>query len=114
MTLNNSTLESLIEILEIEDTKELVAIYFDTASEILHNINLGIEENDAEKIRFWGHRIKGASGTLGLDDLENAGKLLELYGGKGDIKSSIPIINSLNDLLKSAQAAIKKDFPELL
>ena len=60
---------------------ELLDIYISDMPKVIGKIKVSVDEKDHEKLKFFAHKLKGNSLTLGIDDfvkicshLENAGK----------------------------------------
>lgn len=56
---------------------ELLDIYIQGLPKVISNINMAIDTNDAVKLQFWAHRLKGSSLTLGIDVITNISISLE-------------------------------------
>ncbi len=59
---------------------ELLDIYILDLPKIIGNINSSVDNKDAEQLRFWAHKLKGSSVTLGIEVLTEISKALENNG----------------------------------
>jgi PAS domain S-box-containing protein len=59
---------------------ELLDIYIQDLPNIISHVNTAVDKRDSEQLRFWAHKLKGSSVTLGIDVLTDISKTLENYG----------------------------------
>jgi PAS domain S-box-containing protein len=59
---------------------ELLDIYIQDLPNIISHVNAAVDKRDSEQLRFWAHKLKGSSVTLGIDILTDISKTLENYG----------------------------------
>ena len=77
--------EKLNELLEISDgdfslIRDLLEKFISSTTELLAASDKGMIENDYKKIIFCMHSIKGASANLGISEMTEFAKSLEMAG----------------------------------
>jgi len=66
---------------------EIIAMFIEDIPVQLEELKQGIKENDAAVIRGQGHKIKGASATVGAEAMRQAAHEIELAGTHGKLDS---------------------------
>ena len=66
---------------------EIIAMFIEDIPVQLEELKQGIKENDAAVIRGQGHKIKGASATVGAEAMRQAAHEIELAGTDGKLDS---------------------------
>jgi HPt (histidine-containing phosphotransfer) domain-containing protein len=84
--------------LDVEDIRELLELYVETATSDLAELKGAIEAKDAQLAHAKAHSIKGASGNLGLDEMYELAKEIDDRAR----------VNSLDGLEKMVQVFQKK------
>ena len=62
---------------DVEDFKELFELYMETTSSDLEQLKAALNAGDAENVHEKAHSIKGASGSLGLNELYETAKAID-------------------------------------
>ena len=114
MAININKFQELLDVIGTDDLKELVSIYLTSTPEVLQNIHLSYEKEDDKNLRFWGHRLKGSSSTLGFDDISDMGKNIEKKGEASDFNGAKPDIDSIDYEFQSIKLEIQEKYPHLL
>jgi HPt (histidine-containing phosphotransfer) domain-containing protein len=83
---------------DVEDFKELFKLYMETTSSDLEQLKTALNAGDAENVHEKAHSIKGASGSLGLNELYETAKAIDDRAR----------VNSLNGLENMVQAFSEK------
>ena len=68
--------------------RELVRIYNETKPELIRNIDLAIEKQDAKKLRDAAHALKGAVSNFAAIPALQACAELERIGSGGDVSNA--------------------------
>ena len=64
--------------------EEIVATFLEDTPKRIHSLDEAISKKDAPAIRYQGHALKGTSGTMRAQPLQEASYQMELAGEKGD------------------------------
>jgi PAS domain S-box-containing protein len=59
---------------------DLLDVYIQDLPKFIAQINSAVEKRDAEQLRFWAHKLKGSSLTLGIDLVSEISIILETAG----------------------------------
>lgn len=113
MGINVTKLQELLDVIGTEDLQELVHIYFSSTPEVLQNIHLSFEKHDHENLRFWGHRLKGSSGTLGFEDISNMGKNIEKNGETSNFDAAKNDVEKIDHEFQAIKMEVQEKFPQL-
>jgi len=74
---------------------EIIAMFIEDIPVQLEELKQGIRENDAAVIRGQGHKIKGASATVGAEAMRQAAYEIELAGTHGKLDSVSGLVANL-------------------
>lgn len=77
--------------------------YLEIRAEELLMIQQALADNDAEKISFFGHRLRGSGGGYGLERLTEMGGLLETAGDNEDFITAARAIAELAEYLEKLE-----------
>lgn len=77
--------------------QELIDIYIDDFIEKYAQIKQAIEQGDFDTIKEAAHNLKGASGNLGLNALQNTSYSLELSGKEKNIDRARQSLHRLGE-----------------
>jgi PAS domain S-box-containing protein len=75
--------------------EEIVATFLEDAPKRIHSLEEAISKEDAPAIRYQGHALKGTSGTMRAQTLQEAACQMELAGEKGacsEARKLLPIL----------------------
>ncbi|WP_109830271.1 PAS domain S-box protein [Reichenbachiella versicolor] len=95
LIINQNTLNQLSKFGGIELIESVLSDFEEEAIELLNNAMNFYEENNLEGIRQELHTLKGSSGTLGIEILENRVKKLELQLKTSDTTDLKPQLDSI-------------------
>lgn len=113
MYVDTDTLEGLIDAIDFDGVKELLNAYVLSTQDVITNLKKADEEEDLENIRFFAHRLKGSSGTLGLTSMQELGKEIETFAKAHDIDSARADIDKVEGEFSKAIEALKQNYPQL-
>ncbi len=74
---------------------EIIAMFIEDIPVQLEELKQGIKENDVAVIRGQGHKIKGASATVGAETMRQAAHEIELAGTDGKLDSAPGLVEKL-------------------
>ena len=74
---------------------EIIAMFIEDIPVQLEELKQGIKENDAAVMRGQGHKIKGASATVGAEAMRQAAHEIELAGTHGKLDSAPGLVAKL-------------------
>lgn len=77
--------------------EKLLRVFLDQTHEDLASMTSAVENGDSERLANAAHRLKGASGNLGLTAMEKAARELEQMGRVGRTDGAGQFIDSLRD-----------------
>lgn len=113
MLINSETLEYLRSGIGEESLQELVDLYLETSPEVMENLKKAIAENNKEQAAFWGHRLKGASSTLGFDGIKNLSEEVETLSRAGNLQAANTKYKEIVPLYKTLESELKDMFKTL-
>jgi len=87
---------------------ELLRMFIEDSEKSIEKIEEAIKEKDYEKLRETAHRIKGASGNLGLTSIYDICLSLENMGKKRDILGADELLEKLKNSISSLKRGFKK------
>ncbi len=82
--------------LDVEEYLELVELFLETGKSDIQNLQAAIADNDAEKIAYAAHSIKGAAINLGFVELSEKAKNIEQKARNGDLGEIAEIAQMLD------------------
>ncbi len=71
--------------LEEDEFRELVELFVETAGSDFERLKTAFDEGDAEKVARVAHTINGASGNLGITNIHEVAKRIELAAGNKEL-----------------------------
>lgn len=99
-----------LSVLEEDDLRDLVELYFADVEVQLAAIHTALAGNDPESLAAAAHRIKGASLSIGAERLASLAAELETTGKAGDLSAAEALVSSIERELDPTQAALRKAF----
>lgn len=81
--------------IEEYDADKLYRIFFETFNEKLKQFENAIEQKDFAVVQKLAHKLKGTSGNLRLDQINELASRVEETAQKGDEQHCIELINML-------------------
>ena len=70
---------------DAEVRNSLVDAYLESSVSLITEIELGVQDRQAEKVEIAAHSLKSASAGIGAEDLAELCRILELRGAQGDL-----------------------------
>ncbi|MBU0710599.1 Hpt domain-containing protein [bacterium] len=91
------------EYLDDPEFQLLIRKYLKYLLESLREVKSNLDNRDFEKLRLFGHGLKGAAGGYGFDDFSKMGSKIETA-------SLSENIDYLKNLISDFEAALKKEY----
>ena len=85
----------------------LIQIYLDTVPEMIADIQESAMNQDAEKISFLAHSIKGSSAEIGAENLGSISMQLQLVAKHGNKELMEPLMTDLADCFEDTRLALQ-------
>ncbi|MDL1963890.1 MAG: response regulator [Deltaproteobacteria bacterium] len=86
---------------------EIIAMFIEDIPVQLEELKQGIKENDAAVIRGQGHKIKGASATVGAETMRQAAHEIELAGTNGKLDSAPGLVAKLEQEFERLKGVVR-------
>lgn len=93
--------------LEKEEYLELIELFVDKGMSDLDELQSAIETGDAEKAASAAHSLKGAAGSLGLMDIHEATKKIEIEALQGSLGKALGPFQTLKKALKGTATLVQ-------
>ncbi len=74
---------------------EIAEAICDDTPEVMDGIIDAIKEGDADNLRFYSHRMKGATATIGAVEISALASTIETAAKAGDVDQAKPFIDEL-------------------
>lgn len=87
----NETVEELRRALGSEGLRDLMTLYLQEAEKDLQQLAVAIAENNGRGATFHGHRLKGASGSVGAETVQYYAAAAEALARVGEF-SLLPVV----------------------
>lgn len=71
--------------IEEEECHEFLSLFQKTATLELSNLEAALKQNEAPVVERMAHSIKGAAGILGLTEIHDAAKRIEIFSGTNQV-----------------------------
>ena len=94
--------------LEEDDYRELVELFMDTGLADYDRLKTAFADGDAEQVARSAHTISGASGNLGLMDVYEIAKRIELSASDGKLDAIQADVDSLQGLFDKIAQFVQK------
>jgi HPt (histidine-containing phosphotransfer) domain-containing protein len=100
----------LAENLELEENEflELVGLFVKTGYSDLNKLQSAIEDGDTEEVARLAHSIKGASANLGLTDIFELAKRIEMKARDNDLYGATGATKRIKEQLDGITKALVK------
>ncbi len=89
-----------------ETLKKIVAAYMRKIPVLLEELRQGVERAEAVVVQQRAHRIKGASGNIGAEVVQEMAQELEQIGKEGKLDMASPLINKLTQEIERLKSAL--------
>lgn len=81
---------------------ELIDIYLNDTPKTIQKLSEAITTDDAKKVEFFAHKVKGSSLTLGIVKVFELAEKIELCGRKNELENLQPMIEELKGFYENA------------
>ncbi len=95
--------------LEEDEFLDLVKLFVETSASNLTDLAKALETGDAEEVVKASHSLKGAAGNLGLQEIYERAKLIEMNARQGILEGSKEAVTSLREKLTLIEEDVKKN-----
>ena len=85
--------------LEEDEFRELVELFVETAGLDIERLKTALDDGDAEKVARAAHTINGASGNLGITNIHEVAKRIELAAGNKELYAISNDVSHLKELI---------------
>ncbi len=85
------------------DLEEIMPRYLEIRHKELEELEEALDEEDTERVRMLGHRLKGTGSSYGLDELTEIGTTIEDIAKEGSIKGIQRQTERLRHILENLQ-----------
>ena len=116
--LEMSVVEELLSLSEDGDPElllDLIELFLDDGPGKVEAVIRGLEQGDCEKMERAAHSLKGSSGNLGAQALQDACERLQLASSGNDLESSrqlAPLVQSHFDQACEALRGLQQQFSQ--
>lgn len=101
--------EYMYDILEEdpEIARELLTLFFDTATEIIEQLPVDLRLHDLRSVCRLLHTLKGSTRQLGATDMADFTEAIEIKAGQGDLTGMFESLACLRGMLDSLQVTFQ-------
>ena len=92
--------------LEVDEYRELIALFIDTGSADFKKIQEGLAGGNADQIMRSAHTIKGAAGNLGLMDVSATAKTIEDNASDNRLDDLGQVVQILKSQIEAIEAFV--------
>lgn len=92
--------------LDEEEYRELVELFLDTGSADLDNLKLAFNDKDASTVAKTAHTLNGASGNLGLLDVHEVAKKIEMAANENQFDGMADDIGTLEKMFADVSSFV--------
>ncbi|MBF0539723.1 MAG: Hpt domain-containing protein [Nitrospirae bacterium] len=86
-----------------EDLRDIVPQYLSKRRDEIEDMKKALSENDMEKLRVTGHKLKGSGGGYGFDYLTDVGTAIETAAKASDKQELTRQLQLLADFLEQLE-----------
>lgn len=113
MKLDQVALDGLLEIIGEESAKELIDAYITSTEDVVEKLITFADSDDLDMMRFYGHRLKGSSATLGFNGMRDLGKNIETFAKVKDTENAKEEIKQVTQCFTETIIQAKRHYPQL-
>jgi HPt (histidine-containing phosphotransfer) domain-containing protein len=95
--------------LEESEYRELIDLFIETSASDLKTFHKAIKENNDEQAAWSVHSIKGAASNLGLMEVYEAARKIELDLTNSQVQDSLELLHLLKDRIDIIAESMKKE-----
>ncbi len=92
---------------DVELLQELIELFLEDYPALMSEIEAGIREQDAKKLKRGAHTLKGSVGNFCASRAFNAAFQLEAFGSKEDFSQTEAAYTSLVEEMKAVEQALQ-------
>ena len=89
--------------LEKDEFLEVLTLFFEVSSSDLQNLESGLEKEDAKLVSDAAHSIKGAAMNLGLTDISDIAKGVEMNARESNLNGALEASKTIRQKLEEIQ-----------
>ena len=89
--------------LEKDEFLEVLTLFFEVSSSDLQNLESGLEKEDAKLVSDAAHSIKGAAMNLGLTDISDIAKGVEMNARESNLNGALEASQVIRQKLEEIQ-----------
>jgi two-component system, sensor histidine kinase and response regulator len=93
---------------DLELYRQLAEIFMQTCPSFVERIGDAIHRSDFRELQIAAHTLKGAAGTLGVDDVVDAAEELETMGARGDVTEAKRVYELLKILVSRMEEVLMR------
>ena len=93
---------------DLELSRDVAAIFIDSATEYLESIRTTLTAKDPVALRQAAHKLKGGAANLALPLLSETASKIEYHAIEGDLEKAVELLPELEHKLEQAVEAIQK------
>ena len=84
----------------------IIDLYIESSPTLLLDMEQAVAQQDTNSLYKVAHSLKNSSANLGITDLTNLCRELELKGREGDLTASVMLVNDIKRLYNAVSAAL--------
>ncbi|MBF0339223.1 MAG: Hpt domain-containing protein [Nitrospirae bacterium] len=93
----------IVKIQDDEDLREIIPQYLSRRRDEIADMKKALADNDMEKLRDLGHKLKGSGGGYGFDYLTEAGMAIEKAAKVADTTALATHVQQLAEFLEQVE-----------
>jgi histidine phosphotransfer protein HptB len=87
---------------------DLVETYYQETAQLIADLRVALEQDDATAFRRHAHSIKSSSATFGANDFAAQARELEMMGKAGDLSGAGPKVTELAAAFDAVKQALQE------
>lgn len=115
--LNDQAIVQLQEMIGEDEFPEvfadLVQTYLHDSPTLIHNLAIGAQEKDLQKIQINAHSLKSTSATLGAVQFAELCKQMEIYCLEGKLEEACSLIPQLQEDYQKVEILLNEEVAKL-
>ncbi|MBF0606098.1 MAG: Hpt domain-containing protein [Candidatus Magnetobacterium sp. LHC-1] len=93
----------IVKIQDDEDLREIIPQYLSRRRDEIADMKKAMADNDMEKLRDMGHKLKGSGGGYGFDYLTEVGMIIEKAAKAADTTTLATHVQQLAEFLEQVE-----------
>jgi CheY-like chemotaxis protein len=98
---------------DVEFERDLIETFLSDSEEQIRNLEVALQEQDAEGIRSRAHTLKGSSANAGAKDMRELAYQLEKIGAGAELARAPEVCSGLKDAFEEARAFLQAHLKSL-